>query len=175
MSFAIIVAADLANGIGKGGQLPWKLPGDMAHFKRVTTRTDEDSARNAVIMGRKTWESIPERFRPLGKRLNVVVSRQAAYPLPAEVLLAGDVQRALHDATEAANVERIFVIGGAEIYHQAMTLPACERVYLTRIEGSFDCDTFLPELDTAFRQTGSTERHEENGVGYAFQTWERIR
>ncbi len=173
MSFAIIVAADAQNGIGKDGQLPWKLPGDMAYFKRLTSETEREGARNAVIMGRKTWESIPKRFRPLRKRLNIVVSRQPAYPLVDDVLLAGDLERALRAAAEAEGVERIFVIGGAQIYRQAMTMASCEPIFLTRIEASFDCDTFLPKLGSGFTLASSSDRQVDDGVGYVFQTWQR--
>ena len=77
-TFSLVVAACKNNGIGKDGKLPWSLPGDMAHFKRVTSHTIDDSKQNAVIMGRKTWNSIPEKFRPLPKRLNVILSREVA-------------------------------------------------------------------------------------------------
>jgi dihydrofolate reductase len=76
----IIVAATIKNGIGQSGRLPWRLPQEMAYFARVTT-TATDGSVNAVIMGRNTWESIPARFRPLSKRLNVVISRNKDYDL----------------------------------------------------------------------------------------------
>lgn len=76
----LIVAATRQNGIGQSGKLPWRLPQEMAYFARVTTNTPEGSS-NAVVMGRNTWESIPAKFRPLQKRLNVVVSRNTAYQL----------------------------------------------------------------------------------------------
>lgn len=74
--FSVIVAAAPNRGIGRGGELPWRLPGDMAFFKKTTTAASSDALRNAVIMGRKTWDSIPAKFRPLGARLNVIVTRQ---------------------------------------------------------------------------------------------------
>ena len=77
-SLTLIVAATLTNGIGQGARLPWRLPGEMAYFARVTTRAPEGST-NAVIMGRNTWESIPPKFRPLPGRANVVMSRSADY------------------------------------------------------------------------------------------------
>jgi dihydrofolate reductase len=158
-SFQLVVAAGRAWGIGRGGGLPWRLAGDMAHFKAVTSTVDaaglgagpssSSSApsppssssslprRNAVVMGRATWESLPAKARPLPGRLNVVLSRSAAagaensggsgngaaaaksLALPDGVLLAGSLEGAL--ATLAApphadSVERVFVIGGAQVY-----------------------------------------------------------
>ena len=78
MTFQLVVAATRKLGIGKAGSMPWKLPGDMAYFKEITSRTADPGKQNAVIMGRKTWESIPSKFRPLPGRINVVLTRGAA-------------------------------------------------------------------------------------------------
>jgi len=91
-SFSIVVAVDSEFGIGKVGTLPWHLPADMKHFKTVTTHNASD---NVVIMGRKTWDSIPEKFRPLSQRLNIVISRQEDLILPQGVLLAQCLEHAL--------------------------------------------------------------------------------
>ena len=78
MTFQLVVAATRKLGIGKAGSMPWKLPGDMAYFKEITSKTADSGKQNAVIMGRKTWESIPPKFRPLPGRINVVLTRGAA-------------------------------------------------------------------------------------------------
>ena len=78
LTFQLVVAATRKLGIGKHGSMPWKLPGDMAYFKELTSKTADSSKQNAVIMGRKTWESIPLKFRPLPGRINVVLTRNAA-------------------------------------------------------------------------------------------------
>merc|ERR1719421_691737 len=98
-TISVIVATTQKGGIGKDGTLPWKLPEDMAHFKKVTTAAPEGKM-NAVVMGRKTWESIPEKFKPLPGRINVVLSRKAAEPdfsspYPSDVLTACSVSDAL--------------------------------------------------------------------------------
>eukprot|EP00850_Spirogloea_muscicola_P017282 SM000147S01101 [mRNA] locus=s147:52578:53099:+ [translate_table: standard] len=131
-SFQVVVAAARRGlGIGAGGRLPWSLPGDMAHFKEVTTATTVGGAgrRNAVVMGRRTWESIPWRFRPLPGRLNVVLTRDAAAAaaLPPGVLAVNgglDVALALLAAEEhAAAVESVFVIGGGQVYRRVPASP----------------------------------------------------
>lgn len=162
----LIVAATTNNGIGQAGKLPWRLPREMQYFARVTTGQDGapggEGKRNAVVMGRATWESIPRRFRPLPGRINFVVSRQAEYDLglssadrkqgdhdgashTATAVLASSLDAALEGA-HAADANRVFVIGGARLY--AAALPLAERVLLTRItEPSFEeCDVFMPDF-----------------------------
>jgi len=115
----LIVAACKSNqGIGVNGTLPWKIPGDMAFFKRITTQSNEINKQNVVIMGRKTWESIPGKFRPLCGRLNVVVST-TLQNLPSGVRLA----KSFDDAIQLLNsddlmdcFESVFIIGGASLY-----------------------------------------------------------
>ncbi len=141
--FDIVVAVDLEWGIGKANGLPWpKLKGDLAHFKRVTS-TAPDGARNAVVMGRKTWDSAEVARRPLPRRLNIVISR-AAPSVPDGVIAARSLDDALAAARDAAAT---FVVGGAQIINEAIDHAALRYVYLTRVEGRFGCDTHIPDLD----------------------------
>ncbi|KAI9455207.1 dihydrofolate reductase-like domain-containing protein, partial [Russula earlei] len=160
----LIVAATTKNGIGQAGKLPWRLPREMQYFTRATTgqggATNGEGKKNAVVMGRTTWESVPHRFRPLPGRINFVVSRQTEYNLCVSGSFGGDasetdatavatVVSSLDAALEGAyaeDVRRIFVIGGAQLY--AAALPLAERVLLTRIiEPSFEgCDVFMPDF-----------------------------
>jgi dihydrofolate reductase len=172
-SFDIVVAADEAGGIGKASELPWRLPGDTKFLKRITTETNAPNLRNAVVMGRKTFETIPPRFRPLKKRLNVVVTRNDAYEVPDGAIRAGSIAEAVDHAARDASVERIFLLGGGEIYKQAVAMRECRRIYLTRVEGTFDCDAFFPEVPSDFQLIEKSERHEDNGIGYRFLTYER--
>lgn len=172
ISFDMVVAADEAGGIGNRGELPWKLPKDVAFFQRITSECDQAGRQNVVIMGRKTWDTIPLRFRPLARRLNVVLTRQRAYHAE-KALVAQDLDEALGLVRGRDDVARVFVIGGGEIYRLGAEHAACRRVYLTRVEGTFDCDAFFPQLGSEFTLIEASERHEENGVGYVFQTWER--
>ena len=157
-----LIAAVARNGvIGKDNQLLWHLPGDMRHF-RETTRG------KPVIMGRKTWESLPEKFRPLPGRLNVVVSRTPDYAAPGAVL-AGSLAEALEKAGDG---DEVFVIGGAELYRQA--LPLAGRLYLTEISADFAGDARFPELPPGeWREVSRSRPVEENGLAYAFAVYQR--
>ena len=170
--FDIVVAADEAGGIGKDGEIQWRLPGDLKFLKNKTSSVSEEGMRNAVIMGRKTWETIPSKWQPLPKRLNVVVTRRADYEVPDGVVVTHSLPQAVKAAGAMNDVQSVFVLGGGEIYRLAVELDALRRVYLTRVEGTFPADAHFPELGDAFAKVEESERH-ENGVGYRFQVWER--
>jgi len=167
VSFDVVVAADLAWGIGKRNALPWpKLRGDLAHFKRVTSDAPEGQ-RNAVVMGRKTWESAEVAGRPLPRRLNVVVTR-AELAMPEGAVIA----RSLDEAVAVAGVANVFVVGGAELFRAAFVHPALRWVYLTRVAGRFDCEVAIPDLDAAGFQRVAWDGElaaEDNGVSYRIE------
>lgn len=155
----IIVATDTQRGIGINNQLPWRLPEDLAFFKRTTSG-------HPIIMGRKTFDSIG---RPLPNRRNIVITRnpewrhdgvEAATSLDAAASLVGD--------TEA------FIIGGAQIYVEA--LPRCDRLIITEIDKTFNCDAFFPQIDPAQWKEVARERYhsEQNGFDFAFVTYNRL-
>ena len=134
MSLIAAVASNRA--IGKGNQLLWHLPEDMRYF-RETTRG------KPVIMGRRTWESLPDAFRPLPGRHNIVVSRNLAYAATGATLVTS-LDEAIQKAGET---NEVFVIGGAELYRQA--LPLADRLYLTEVSGDFEGDAFFPQVPTS--------------------------
>lgn len=177
MSFDVVVAADLDWGIGKSNALPWpKLKGDMAHFRRVTSAC-EPGKLNAIIMGRKTWVSAEMDGNPLPKRLNIVITRTAAFAVPSGVIVAGSLDAALH-AARAPNVETTFVIGGAEILREAFQHADLRYVYLTRVEGRFGCDVAIPDLDALGFVAGEWDgacEGEDNGIRYKIQRLARAR
>lgn len=176
-SLTLILAATPSLGIGKSGGLPWpQLKKEMGYFARVTKRTSpagisegdavgEMMSRrqriNAVVMGRKTWDSIPPKFRPLKGRVNVVVTRSVdafKSQLPSKTqeqddnfegpLVAGSVSDALSQlqgAALGAEVDKVMVIGGASIYSQALRLRETRHVLLTKIQQEYECDTFFGE------------------------------
>jgi dihydrofolate reductase len=159
----VIIAAVARNGvIGIENRLPWQLPEDMKHFKALTTG-------HAVIMGRKTWESLPPKFRPLPGRRNIVVTRNAGYDAPGATL-AGS----LAEAAQAAGGATAFVIGGAEIYTQALEL--ADRLELTEVDAIFDGDAHFPGFDRAdWRETARQRHRSETGLDYAFVTYRRTK
>lgn len=132
----VIAAVDAEGGIGKLGAIPWRHAGELRHFRAVTTAARR-GRRNAVIMGRRTWESLPKK--PLPDRHNIVVTRT---PIPG-VATARSFDEAVA-AAAAQKADTVFAIGGARIYADALAHPACERAHLTRIPGTHDCDAFFP-------------------------------
>jgi dihydrofolate reductase len=169
--FDIVVAADLDWGIGKDNALPWpKLRGDLQHFKRITT-TASEGRRNAIVMGRKTWESKEVAGKPLPNRRNVVVSR-SGLTVPAGVVVA----QSLDEALAIGEVETIFVVGGAVLIRQVIERDDLRYVYLTRIEQAFDCDVKMPDLDARgfVRDAWDGERHaDEYDVRYRIERLRR--
>jgi dihydrofolate reductase len=156
-----IIAAVARNGvIGRDNQLLWRLPEDMQRFKALTTG-------HAVVMGRKTWESLPEKFRPLPNRRNIVVTRDATWRA-AGATVAHSLDAAIAAAGEAA----AFVIGGAEIY--ALALPLATRLELTEIDADFAGDARFPPFDrAAWRETARERRVANADFPYDFVTYER--
>jgi dihydrofolate reductase len=159
MTLQAIAAMASNRVIGDGNRLPWRLPEDLARFKRLTMG-------GTLILGRKTYESIG---RPLPGRKTVVVSRQPGYA-PEEVTVA----RSIAEALERAGEGNVWIAGGAEIYRQA--LDKAERLYLTRIEAEFPGDAFFPEIDLdAWRRVEEERREAGEGFphSYRFEVWER--
>jgi len=154
----IIVATDQQGGIGIDNTLPWKLPEDLAHFKRLTTG-------HPILMGRKTFDSIG---RPLPNRRNIVITRNADWRHEGvEAVSSVQAAIALLDGAEG------YVIGGAEIYQQSLAL--AQRLIITEIGQTFDCDAFFPAVDHAVWQETAREAHvsEKSGLPYAFVTLQR--
>ena len=166
------MAFDSNYGIGKDGRLPWNLPSDLKHFKQVTLAVNDPSKKNAVLMGRKTWDSLPEKFRPLPGRLNMVLSRQGLTNLPHGVLNAQHLDDALKQIS-IPGIENIFVIGGAQIYSAALHHLYCEKLYVTHVQGEHGCDTFFPPISRQFIPISSSEPALENGLTYQFTEYLR--
>jgi dihydrofolate reductase len=161
VTVSLVAAVARGGVIGRNGGVPWRIPEDMAHFKALTTG-------HPVIMGRRTWESLPERFRPLPERRNVVVTRNNEWT-------ADGAERAssLEEALRlVAGEERVFVIGGGEIY--AAGLPFADELVLTEIQLDVEGDTFFPEFDRAeFKEISRDERRSCMEIDFAVVTYRR--
>ena len=160
MIVSIIAAMDRNRLIGNNNQLPWRLPADLAHFKRVTMG-------KPIIMGRKTYESIG---RPLPGRTNIVLTRSADFHAEG-VVVANTLQQALD---YAAIENEVMIIGGSAIYELA--LPRADRLYLTYVENSFEGDAWFPEVDLEQWNVIASEEHradEKNSSDYRFVTYAR--
>lgn len=157
-----LIYARAANGvIGLKGAMPWHLPEDLAHFKRTTLGCP-------VIMGRKTWDSIPAKFRPLPGRTNVVVTRQANWNENG-VWSAQSLPEALQICEQS---EQVWVIGGAQIYAQA--LPLAHTVVVTEIGADFEGDAFAPALGPEWQETARTDLVAAQGLPLSFVTYQNI-
>ena len=154
-----IIYARARNGvIGKDNAMPWHLPEDLAHFKATTLGAP-------VIMGRKTWDSLPPKFRPLPGRRNIVITRDAAWQA-AGTERAGSLEEAVALCGE---VERAWVIGGAQIYRLA--LPRADLAVVTEIEADFEGDAYAPELGTAWREIARERHVSKTGLAFSFVTY----
>jgi dihydrofolate reductase len=151
-----LIYARAANGvIGKDGTMPWHLPEDLAHFRTLTQG-------HPVIMGRKTWDSLPERFRPLPGRRNIVLTRQAHWQAPGAERADG----LAHALSLCDQAEEVWVIGGAQIYAQAE--PLADRIEVTEIDQRFDGDAYAPQLGAQWLEAGRSRGISKTGLGYSF-------
>ena len=158
MELKLIYARSRNGVIGRDGQLPWHLPADLAHFKQTTLG-------QAVVMGRKTWDSLPERFRPLPGRTNIVITRQTDWHAPG-ALVAHSLEQAMSLCPAPGP---LWVIGGAEIYAQA--LPLASTVVVTEIDVEVQGDAHAPKLGTEWKEMSRLLHHNEDGLSYSFITY----
>ncbi|XP_027093086.1 putative bifunctional dihydrofolate reductase-thymidylate synthase isoform X1 [Coffea arabica] len=179
-SYQVVVAATRDLGIGKDGKLPWRLPSDLKFFKEITVTTTDPVKRNAVVMGRKTWESIPPQFRPLPGRLNIVLTRSGSLgpAIDDNVVCCGSISSALELLAESpycSSVEKVFVIGGGQILREALNAPECEAIHMTVIEADIECDAFIPPVDgSLFQPWYSSPPTVENNIRHCFVTYVRV-
>ncbi|CAN7731097.1 dihydrofolate reductase [Pseudorhodoferax sp. LjRoot39] len=151
-----LIWAQAANGvIGRNNTLPWRLPEDMAHFKATTMGCP-------VVMGRKTWDSLPPRFRPLPGRINIVLTRRADWQADG-ALRAASLEEALGLCPAEA---KVWVTGGADVYAQAQ--PLASTAVVTEIEATFEGDAFAPQLDGAWTEVARERQVSATGLAFSF-------
>lgn len=165
MKISLIAAVASNNVIGKDNKLIWHLPADMKFFKEKTTG-------HCIITGRKNYESIPEKFRPLPNRTNIIITRQSNYPAPG-ALIVESVEKAIALAKEKNETEA-FIIGGGEIFNQTMDM--ADVLYITHIDSAFEGDVFFPEIDSKkWKEIGSVffKADEKNKYDFSIVEYRR--
>ncbi|EDV28973.1 uncharacterized protein TRIADDRAFT_52382 [Trichoplax adhaerens] len=168
-------------GIGYKNDLPWKLRNEYKYFARLTTSTKDSAKKNAVLMGRNTWVSIPEKNRPLRNRINIVISSQLrAEEVPEGVHVVASIPEVIELVQSPLLkdiVETVWIVGGAPVYKGFMSHPQCDRIYLTKLDANYECDVFFPEMSDDFKEISdpdvSQEVQEENGLKYTFHVYQR--
>ncbi len=155
----LVVAYSRNRVIGRDNQLPWRLPSDLAHFKRTTLG-------HPILMGRRTWQSLP---RVLPGRENIVITRQSHFDAPGATVVHS-VAAALQRAADTG-AEQACVIGGAEIF--ALTLPLAHRLVATEIDADIEGDTWFPELNDDWAEVDRQQQPEENGLSFSYVTYRR--
>jgi len=165
MTISLIGAMGKNRELGFGNKLPWYLPDDLKRFKQITRG-------HAVIMGRKTYESIG---RPLPERKNIIVTRNVDYVAPGCVVV-GSIEAALKEADDGGASTEVFIIGGAEIYR--LGLPHADKMYLTFVDATIPADVFFPRFNEEEWKVAETEAHEadeKHPYAFIFKVYERIK
>lgn len=167
MKVALIVAIDKERGIGKNNDLMWHLPADMQFFKATTSG-------HIVVTGRKNYDSIPERFRPLPNRENAVLTRNSHYEAPGATLFSSLEDCLAHYSNETERT--VFIIGGGQIYKEALAANVVDELYITHVQGTFGADTFFPEIDASAWNSEIVSTHatdEKHAYGFEILKYER--
>ena len=180
----IIVAIEKNNGMGYQNKIPWYLKNDLKHFSSITT--SQNSNKNVVIMGRKTWESIPSNYRPLKNRINIILTKNnenvQVDSSMNDCFIKNSLQHAL-DFCNSLSINEIFIIGGSQLYNEAINHKLIKNLYITEIYRKFDCDTFFPSIDSNLFELVSVSKFmnesmilndSNEDVHYRFLKYQRI-
>uniref|UniRef100_A0A5S6Q9D4 dihydrofolate reductase n=1 Tax=Trichuris muris TaxID=70415 RepID=A0A5S6Q9D4_TRIMR len=177
----IIVAICENFGIGLDNKIPWHLPSELKHFRKMTMTCQNAAMQNAVIMGRKTYESIPQQFRPLKRRVNVVLTREKGSINKTEGVV---VARSLHNAFQllrspplGGTIETAWICGGSSVYEEVLKRGCWNRLYITSVHEAYKCDAFFPVINYAALRKVSDElvssgMQEEGGIVYHVDVYE---
>lgn len=167
MKISLIVAIAENNGIGKDNDLLWRLPKDMQYFKSKTIS-------HHIITGRKNYISIPEKFRPLVDRTNIVLTHQSDFN-EVGCIIKHSIEDAIKYA-ESKNETELFIIGGGQIYNEVLNKDLVDKMYITHIHQPFEADTFFPEIDNSIWKKTNEEHHnkdEKNSLNFTFTEYEK--
>jgi len=184
----IILALDSKNGLWKDWDLAWRIKEDMKYFKDITTNnpstlqvypfnTKERQGKNAVIMWRKTWDSIPEKYRPLPDRINCILSRTYPQPLPdkeGRIMFFSSLENAINNLEQDKNIWEIFIIWWAQIYNLALQNKNLWKIYLTRVKWDFECDVFVGFKEEEFELIENSDwKQTKKWIEFRFEIYKR--
>lgn len=178
-SFKICFVISENRGIGKNNELPWRLKSELKQFATLTKSTSNPDKKNAVLMGRKTWESIPEKFRPLKDRINIVLTSNPSRIQDESVCVCPNFSTAMDLIDNMSEeIETCWVIGGSSVYAEALKSPQISSLYITNIHQNFDCDTFFPVISSDWKLTNNDPKvpldvQEENGIKFQYEVYTR--
>ncbi len=177
--FSIILASDSKNWIWKENTLSWKISEDIKYFKKITKTTKDLAKHNAVIMWRKTWDSIPWKFRPLSDRINCILSRTLKYEdmgskIDNFVLHFNNFNHCLEELEKKENIESIFLVWWWSLYNQFINHTNLDKIYLTKIEWDFECDIFFDWIPNNFIIESYTDTMEENWIKFSFWVYKKV-
>ncbi|KAL5256636.1 hypothetical protein ACHWQZ_G011779 [Mnemiopsis leidyi] len=176
--FNIIVATDLEGGIGKNNNLPWRCRKEFRHFTDTTSKL-QNGKQGAAVMGRKTWESIPEKFRPLKNRHNFVISSTLNVANPGNVPVYKTISDCMTALDQDKDIGFVWIVGGWGIYKEAMESERLHRMYITTVQGKFDCEVFFPSFDernfnlVIDPDIPNETVTEDNGISWSVSVYER--
>lgn len=179
MKVNLILAIDKKNGLWKNNELAWGISEDMKYFKKITSQTQDLAKHNAVIMGRKTRDSIPSKFRPLSDRINCILTRKIkksdiGSKIDDFVLYFNSIEHCLSELESKQNLEKIFIIWWSQIYNQILKTEFVDKIYLTKIDWDFNCDVFFDWIPKNFIVESYTDKEEQNWIKYSFWVYKKV-
>ena len=164
------------NGIGLNNSIPWHIKDDLKQFKKITTHINSDNTiiKNVVIMGRKTWDSIPEKFKPLSDRINIIITKNVIESKYKDTYFFNNYD-SIFRFIASKNINEIFIIGGSQIYEHFLSHDLVDKLYITEIYNEFECDRFFPSIDqTKFKITNVSNFKKENDIHFRYITYNNI-
>jgi dihydrofolate reductase/thymidylate synthase len=173
----IVAYCKINNGIGMDNKIPWFLKNDLKNFQQITSKTFKPYTKNMVVMGRKTWDSIPDKNKPLKNRINVVLTRNKDFRLKHEIESYKDtiVKYDFNDILEVAklnkdfNISNIFIIGGESLYKKALESENISKIYVTEVYDEYECETFFPQIDKEkYKLSYISNFYSENNIYYRY-------
>lgn len=179
--FSIILAIDSKNWIWKNWNLAWHIPKDINYFKEITTKNNDLWKLNAVVMWKNTRESIPTKFKPLSDRINCILSSKIKKEnknsnIDDFVLYFSSLNSCLSELETKSNLDKIFIIGWANLYNQVLNNPLLDKIYLTRVKWDFWCDVFFDWIHkNSFDKIGKSEEFEEKWIKFKFEIYRRVK